>query len=65
MNKDEVVRKILDAATTGKHSDAVKALNEFGEAIWKDAQADAAKLITRLKTSTSRSPLYCKTPYKP
>ena len=29
MNKDEVIRKILDAATTGKYSDAVKALNEF------------------------------------
>ena len=27
--KDDVVRAILDAATTGKHSDAVKALDEY------------------------------------
>jgi len=43
MNKDEVIRKILDAATTGKYNDAVKALDEFGAAKWKEAQTDAMK----------------------
>ncbi len=45
--KDDVVRAILDAATTGKHSDAAKALDEYatqqsridaiGFAEWVDA----------------------------
>jgi len=64
MNKDEVIRKILDAATVGKHSDSVKALDEFGAAKWKEAQSDAASKITAFKNLNNR-PLYCKTPYKP
>jgi len=67
MTKDEVIRKILDAATTGKHSDAIKALDEFGAAKWKEAQHDA------MKANQSRSdkdilhqrPIASFTPYQP
>jgi len=65
MSKDEVIRKILDAATTGKHSDAIKVLDEFGADKWKEAQSDAAAKIVEIKGRTNNRPLYCKTPYKP
>lgn len=67
MNKDEVIRKILDAATTGKHSDAVKALDEFGAAKWKEAQADAMKANQNRtdKDILKQRPVASFTPYKP
>lgn len=67
MNKDEVVRKILDAATTGKHSDAVKALDEFGAAKWKEAQQSAAKAsrFCSVKNILNQRPVSSFTPYQP
>ena len=40
--KDDVVRAILDAATTGKHSDAAKALDEYAT---QQSRIDAIRFL--------------------